>query len=440
MKVGIKIGMVSLGCAKNRVDAELMLGVLLSDGFELETDPAKADAIIVNTCGFIEAAKQESIDTILEMAEYKQDHLKALIVTGCLSKRYAKELPAEMPEVDAFLGIGEVEKIAQVVRKCMAGERIVDADEEFHYLEDVHRVLTTPGYTAYVKIAEGCNNRCAFCAIPAIRGNYISRSMENIEREVKDLAAQGVKEIVLIAQDTSYYGLDLYHKPMLAELLERVAAVEGVRWVRALYCYPERIDDELLRVMKENPKVCPYLDIPLQHINDKVLREMHRRTDGKAIRDLYGRIRKLGGFALRTTLIAGFPGETEEEFAELLEFIKTCPFDRLGAFAYSEEEGTPAAAREDQVPLRVRRSREGKIMREQKKISRAFNESRVGSECEVLVEGQEENGLYYGRSQWEAPETDGKVYIKLADGLEPGQFVRVRITDAQDYDVTGVPV
>lgn len=438
--MGIKIGMVSLGCAKNRVDAELMLGVLLSDGFELETDPAKADAIIVNTCGFIEAAKQESIDTILEMAEYKQDHLKALIVTGCLSKRYAKELPAEMPEVDAFLGIGEVEKIAQVVRKCMAGERIVDADEGFHYLEDVHRVLTTPGYTAYVKIAEGCNNRCAFCAIPAIRGNYISRSMENIEREVKDLAAQGVKEIVLIAQDTSYYGLDLYHKPMLTELLERVAAVEGVHWVRALYCYPERIDDELLRVMKENPKVCPYLDIPLQHINDKVLREMHRRTDGKAIRDLYGRIRKLGGFALRTTLIAGFPGETEEEFAELLEFIKTCPFDRLGAFAYSEEEGTPAAAREDQVPLRVRRSREGKIMREQKKISRAFNESRVGSECEVLVEGQEENGLYYGRSQWEAPETDGKVYIKLADGLEPGQFVRVRITDAQDYDVTGVPV
>ena len=438
--MGIKIGMVSLGCAKNRVDAELMLGVLLSDGFELETDPAKADAIIVNTCGFIEAAKQESIDTILEMAEYKQDHLKALIVTGCLSKRYAKELPAEMPEVDAFLGIGEVEKIAQVVRKCMAGERIVDADEGFHYLEVVHRVLTTPGYTAYVKIAEGCNNRCAFCAIPAIRGNYISRSMENIEREVKDLAAQGVKEIVLIAQDTSYYGLDLYHKPMLAELLERVAAVEGVHWVRALYCYPERIDDELLRVMKENPKVCPYLDIPLQHINDKVLREMHRRTDGKAIRDLYGRIRKLGGFALRTTLIAGFPGETEEEFAELLEFIKTCPFDRLGAFAYSEEEGTPAAAREDQVPLRVRRSREGKIMREQKKISRAFNESRVGSECEVLVEGQEENGLYYGRSQWEAPETDGKVYIKLADGLEPGQFVRVRITDAQDYDVTGVPV
>ena len=438
--MGIKIGMVSLGCAKNRVDAELMLGVLLSDGFELETDPAKADAIIVNTCGFIEAAKQESIDTILEMAEYKQDHLKALIVTGCLSKRYAKELPAEMPEVDAFLGIGEVEKIAQVVRKCMAGERIVDADEGFHYLEDVHRVLTTPGYTAYVKIAEGCNNRCAFCAIPAIRGNYISRSMENIEREVKDLAAQGVKEIVLIAQDTSYYGLDLYHKPMLAELLERVAAVEGVHWVRALYCYPERIDDELLRVMKENPKVCPYLDIPLQHINDKVLREMHRRTDGKAIRDLYGRIRKLGGFALRTTLIAGFPGETEEEFAELLEFIKTCPFDRLGAFAYSEEEGTPAAAREDQVPLRVRRSREGKIMREQKKISRAFNESRVGSECEVLVEGQEENDLYYGRSQWEAPETDGKVYIKLADGLEPGQFVRVRITDAQDYDVTGVPV
>lgn len=436
----MKIGMVSLGCAKNRVDAELMLGVLVQEGFELESDPAKADAIIVNTCGFIEAAKQESIDTILEMADYKNDNCKALIVTGCLSKRYKDDLPEGLPEVDAFLGIGEGEKIAQVVRECVAGKRIVDADAGFKYIEDVSRVLTTPGYTAYVKIADGCNNRCAFCAIPYIRGNYISRSMENIEREVKELAANGVKEIVLIAQDTTYYGKDLYHKPMLAELLERVAAVEGIHWVRALYCYPELINDELLRVMKENPKVCPYLDIPLQHINDKVLKEMNRRGDSKLIRGLYKKIRDLGGFALRTTMIAGFPGETEEEFNELQDFVKECPFDRLGVFAYSEEEGTPAGVREDQVPMRTRKSREGKIMRAQKKISKAFNKSRIGSICEVLVEGQEDSGLYYGRSQWEAPETDGKVYIKLADSLEIGSFINVQIVDAEDYDVTGVPV
>ena len=436
--MAMKVGMVSLGCAKNRVDAELMLGVLVNEGFELESDPAKADAIIVNTCGFIEAAKQESIDTILEMADYKNDNCKALIVTGCLSKRYKDDLPEGLPEVDAFLGIGEGEKIAQVIRECMEGKRIVDADAGFKYIEDVSRVLTTPGYTAYVKIADGCNNRCAFCAIPYIRGNYISRSMENIEREVRELAANGVKEIVLIAQDTTYYGKDLYHKPMLAELLKRVADIEGIHWVRALYCYPELISDELLTVMKENPKVCPYLDIPLQHINDKVLKEMNRRGDSKLIRDLYQKIRALGGFALRTTMIAGFPGETEEEFNELQEFVQECPFDRLGVFAYSEEEGTPAGIREDQVPMRTRKSREGKIMRAQKKISKAFNKSRIGSICEVLVEGQEDNGLYYGRSQWEAPETDGKVYIKLADGLEIGSFVNVEIVDAEDYDVTGV--
>jgi ribosomal protein S12 methylthiotransferase len=436
--VGIKIGMVSLGCAKNRVDAEVMLGVLAREGFELESDPQKADAIIVNTCGFIEAAKQESIDAILEMADYKRESLKALIVTGCLSKRYIGDLPRELPEVDAFLGIGETEKIAQVVRDCMGGKHVVDADAGYKYLEDVERVLTTPGYTAYIKIADGCNNRCAFCAIPYIRGNYISRSMENIEREARMLAEKGVKEIVLIAQDTTYYGKDLYHEPKLAELMERVAAIEGIHWVRALYCYPELIDDHLLRVMKENPKICPYLDIPLQHINDKVLKEMNRRGDGALIRGLYKKIRDLGGFALRTTMIAGFPGETEEQFQELLTFIKECPFDRLGVFAFSEEEGTPAAVRADQVPMRVRKAREGKIMRAQKAISRAFNRSRIGSVCEVLIEGQEESGLYYGRSQWEAPETDGKVYIKLADGLEIGSFVKVRIVDAEDYDVTGV--
>lgn len=436
--MAIRIGMVSLGCAKNRVDAEVMLGVLVNEGFELESDPAKADAIIVNTCGFIESAKQESIDAILEMAEYKQDKCKALIVTGCLSKRYRKELPDELPEVDALLGIGETAKIASVVRECMAGAHIVDAEGGFCYLENVDRVLTTPGYTAYVKIADGCNNRCAFCAIPYIRGNYISRTMENIVAEVHSLVNKGVKEIVLIAQDTTFYGKDLYKKPMLADLLQRVADIDGVVWVRTLYCYPELIDDNLLRVMKENPKICTYLDIPLQHINDQVLKEMNRRGDGALIRGLYAKVRALGGFALRTTMIAGFPGETDEQFDELQRFVKECPFDRLGAFAFSEEDGTPAAQRKDQVPMNVRIAREGKIMRAQKKISRAFNQSRIGTKCRVLVEGEEENGLYFGRSQWEAPEIDGKVYIKLAQDLQVGSFVDVEIVAADDYDVTGV--
>ena len=439
--MSIKVGMVSLGCAKNRVDAELMLGVLVQDGgFELVSDPKEADAIIVNTCGFIEAAKQESIDTILEMADYKQENCKALVVTGCLSKRYIDDLPDGMPEVDAFLGIGEGDKIAQVIRDCMDGKRIIDAANGFKYLENVDRVLTTPEYTAYVKIADGCNNRCAFCAIPYIRGNYVSRRMEDIVRECEDWTKKGVKEIVLIAQDTTFYGKDLYKKPMLAELFTEVSKIEGIHWVRALYCYPELIDDELLTVMHDNPKVCTYLDIPLQHINDKVLKEMHRRGDSKLIRDLYAKIREMGGFALRTTMIAGFPGETEEEFGELLAFIKECPFDRLGCFAYSEEEGTPAAARDDQVPMRTRNARERKIMKAQQKISKAFNESRIGSVVEVLVEGRDDSGLWFGRSEWEAPETDGRVYIKLCDDLEIGSFVKVRITDAEEYDVTGVIV
>lgn len=393
----MKIGMVSLGCAKNRVDAELMLGVLAREGFELESDPEKADAIIVNTCGFIEAAKQESIDAILEMAEYKKKNCKALIVTGCLSKRYAKELPPELPEVDAFLGIGETDKIAQVVRACAAGAHIVEADAGFCYLENVDRVLTTPGYTAYVKIADGCNNRCAFCAIPYIRGNYVSRTMENIEREVRALAEKGVREIVLVAQDTTYYGKDLYHKPMLAELLRRVAAVEGVHWVRALYCYPELIDDELLAVMKEEPKVCSYLDIPLQHINDKVLREMNRRGDGALIRGLYRKIRDLGGFALRTTLIAGFPGETEEEFAETMAFIRKCGFAAMHVFPYSRRPGTVADRLPGQLTHAVKNARAREAHGAALEMQRDYLAGCVGSVQSVLFE-TESDGYSFGHA------------------------------------------
>ena len=434
-----KVGMVSLGCAKNRVDSEVILGTLKEAGYEIVSDPAEAEIIFVNTCGFIEPAKEESIEAIFEMAKYKEKgRLQKLFVTGCLAQRYIDDLYREMPEVDGFMGVADYTRLLEMMQEAEAGGRpryVCDGERFFH----AERVLTTPAYSAYVKISDGCDNRCSYCAIPLIRGPYHSRPFDSIVEECRELAARGVTEITLIAQDTSRYGNDFPEgKLLLPELLEAVSAIEGVHWVRALYCYPELIDDELLAVMKEEPKVCSYLDIPLQHINDKVLREMNRRGDGALIRGLYRKIRGLGGFALRTTLIAGFPGETEEEFQELLQFVQACPFDRLGVFAYSEEEGTPAAARQDQVPMRVRKAREGKIMRAQQKISRAFNESRIGSVCEVLVEGREENGLYYGRSQWEAPETDGKVYIKLAEGLQEGSFVRVRITDAQDYDITGV--
>lgn len=431
------VGMVSLGCAKNRVDGELMLGRLKDKGYELVSDPAQAEVILVNTCGFIEEAKQESIDAIFEMAEYKKDRCRALIVTGCLSQRYGKELLEQMPEADAFLGIGEIENIDQAVEQALAGKRFLDNQRAYCYPEQEKRVLTTPGHYAYVKIAEGCSNRCAYCAIPYIRGPLLSRPMENIEQEVRQLCAAGVQEINLVAQDTTRYGEDLYGKPQLPELLRRLSALPETRWLRVLYCYPDNTSDELLQLMHDDPKICSYIDIPLQHVHDKVLREMNRRGDHALIDRLYHRIRELGGFALRTTMIAGFPGETEEEFRYLLDYVKTHPFDRLGAFAYSREEGTPAAARKDQVPLRNRRGRANRLMRQQRPISRAFNQARVGSVVDVLVE-EEEMGLYVGRSQWEAPETDGRIYIELAENLQPGQIVPVRLTKALDYDMMGV--
>ncbi len=431
------VGMVALGCAKNRVDGELMLGRLRQAGYTVVSDPTQAEVILVNTCGFIEDAKQESIDAILEMAEHKKNRCRALIVTGCLAQRYGKELLEEMPEADAVLGIGEIEDIAGAVGRVLEGQRLLKTDRPYCYPEEGERLLTTPGTYAYVKIADGCSNRCAYCAIPAIRGPLLSRPMEEIVKETASLCKQGVKEIVLVAQDTTRYGEDLYGKPCLPELLRRLSALPETTWLRVLYCYPDNTSDELLQLMHDDPKICPYIDIPLQHVNDKVLKEMNRRGDHALIDSLYHKIRNLGGFALRTTMLVGFPGETEEEFRELLEYTKTHPFDRLGAFAYSKEEGTPAAKRRDQVPLRNRRGRANRLMRQQRPISRAFNQSRVGSVVDVLVE-EEEMGLYIGRSQWEAPESDGRIYIEMAEGLRAGDIVPVKLTKALDYDMMGV--
>lgn len=435
--MGIKIGMVSLGCAKNRVDAELMLGVLVKEGFELESDPAQADAIIVNTCGFIEDAKQESIDTILEMAEYKQDKCRALIVTGCLSKRYKDDLPPELPEVDAFLGIGETDKIAQVVRDCMAGRRIVDADAGFCYLEDVRRVLTTPGYTAYVKIADGCNNRCAFCAIPYIRGNYVSRTMENIVREVEQLAETGVKEVVLIAQDTTYYGIDLYGRRRLADLLTELCRIDGIEWVRLHYAYPASFPDEVIDTMAREPKICKYLDIPFQHISDRMLSAMKRRHTKAEAMDLIRRLReRIPDIALRTTLLVGYPTETEADVAELEEFVREARFDRLGVFPYSEEEGTYSAENlPDDVPDEEKQRRADRIMALQERISLENNLARVGRVMRVVVDSRQ-GDYYVARSEYDSPEVDQEILIPAAGRrLLRGRFYDVRITGAEDYDL-----
>jgi ribosomal protein S12 methylthiotransferase len=429
--------MVSLGCAKNRVDAELMLGLLKREGHEIVAEPSLAEVIIVNTCGFIEAAKQESIDAILEMADYKREGCRALIVTGCLSQRYGEELAAEMPEADAILGLGQTEGIAEAVRKALLGEKTLNTSGAYRYAESAERVLSTGGPYAYLKVSDGCSNRCSYCAIPSIRGPHRSRPMEEILREAKSLCAQGVKELVLVAQDTTRYGIDLYGEPRLEELLRALCALPETTWIRVLYCYPDMLSDSLLLLMRDEPKICPYLDIPLQHLHDKVLHEMNRHGGHELIDGLLRKIRGLGGFALRSTVICGFPGESDEEFEFMLRSLKEQPIDRLGAFAYSQEEGTGAGLREDQVPVKLRKSRAGRVMRQQKAISRAFNRARVGSEVEVLIEG-EELGLYFGRSRWEAPEIDGLIYIELAEGLRIGDIVRVKLTKAKEYDMLGV--
>ena len=431
-----KVGMVSLGCAKNRVDSEVILGTLKEAGYEIVSDPAEAEIIFVNTCGFIEPAKEESIEAIFEMAKYKETgRLKKLFVTGCLAQRYIDDLYREMPEVDGFMGVADYTRLLEMMQEAEAGGRpryVCDGERFFH----AERVLTTPAYSAYVKISDGCDNRCSYCAIPLIRGPYHSRPFEDIVEECRELAARGVTEITLIAQDTSRYGNDFPEgKLLLPELLKAVSAIEGVHWVRVLYCYPDTTDDRLLDAIANLPKVAPYVDLPLQHINGPLLKRMNRRGSPEWIKSRISAC-KARGLTTRTTMIVGFPGETEEAFHELLQFVKEARFDRLGAFTYSPEEGTPGAAMPDQVDEEVKQRRLDELMTLQQGISLEENTARVGEMCEVLCEGEEE-GMYVGRSIREAPESDGVIRFTAARKVAPGEYLNVKITGADAYDLFG---
>lgn len=422
--------MISLGCAKNRVDSENLLGRLKAAGHEFVDDPAQADAIFVNTCGFIEDAKQESIDAILEMAAARKKGAK-LLVTGCLAQRYSDALMEEIPEIDGLLGVKDYDKALSLLDSDIR-ESYTSGTERF---PDGERILTTPPYSAFVKISDGCDNRCSYCAIPLIRGRYLSRPYEEIVDECERLAEGGVTEITLIAQNTSRYGNDIYGKTRMSELLRRVAAIEKVKWVRVLYCYPDTTDDELLETIAHTPKVCAYLDLPLQHINDRLLKKMNRRGSSDWIKSRIEKCRQLG-ITLRTTMIVGFPGETEEEFQELMDFVRWARFDRLGAFAYSPEEDTPAAVMPDQIDQETKYRRLDQLMMLQQEISMEINESRVGEECTVLCEGWED-GLYYGRSPKEAPESDGNIRFTAQREIQPGEYVKVKILSAEAYDLYG---
>ncbi len=434
-----KIGIISLGCSKNRVDTEIMLGYLQERGYQLVNMPEKADVLIVNTCGFIGPAKEESIQAILEMANYKKTGCcKVLLVTGCLSERYRDELFKELPEVDGFLGVNNYREIGNVIEETLTGKRVTRFDLSSDIVVSQRRVLTTPSYTAYIKIAEGCNNCCTYCIIPKIRGPYHSRPMESILDEASELANNGVKEIILIAQDTTRYGEDLYGKNMLPDLIRKLCSIEKIHWIRCLYSYPEKISDELLEVIESEPKVCNYLDIPIQHIDDTILKRMNRQSSAEGIRSLIGRIRQGNAdFILRTTLIVGFPSEDETAFHNLLQFVQEYPFDRMGVFSYSQEEDTLASEFPDQVLEATKQERYKTIMELQRKISFHRNKARIGKTYEVLIEDRHGNGLYVGRSYGEAPEIDGKIYIKSGETLSIGSFVPVRITKAYDYDLLG---
>ena len=430
----MKIGVISLGCVKNRVDTEQMLSMLTDAGHEFTPDPAEAEIIIVNTCGFIDPAKEESIQTILEMSEYKKTgRCRKLIVTGCLAQRYGDALLSDMPEIDALLGVSQYDRIAEAVELAAAGQR-PDYRERRRAMLECGRVLTTPAYSAYVRIGEGCDNRCAYCAIPLIRGGYRSRDEGAILDEARRLAANGAKELILISQDTTRYGRD--NGKSLAGLIGRVSALPGVEWLRALYMYPDETSVALLEEMAKRENVCRYLDLPLQHASDRLLRAMNRRGTIAQAEALLARAREMG-FTLRTTFIVGFPGETEEDFSELMDFTRRMRFDRMGAFAYSAEEDTPGASMPDQVPEEIKQERLDRLMALQAGISRELNEKRVGSACRVLVTGFED-GFYTGRSAMEAPDSDGMIYFTAARELTPGEFVSVRVARADTYDLYGI--
>ena len=437
----MKILFISLGCDKNLADSEEMLGLLTAGGHEITDDETQADAIVINTCCFIKDAKEESVETILEMAEYKKTgSCHALIVTGCMAQRYQKEIIEEVPEVDAVLGTTSYGDIVKALEEAVAGNHF----EEFRdidYLPDTgsKRVLTTGGHFGYLKIAEGCDKHCTYCIIPKLRGKFRSVPMERLIAQAEDMAEQGVKELILVAQETTVYGKDLYGKKSLHILLKKLCEIRGIRWIRILYCYPEEIYDELIETIRDEKKICHYLDIPIQHASDRILKRMGRRTSKQELIDIVGKLRKeIPDIVLRTTLITGFPGETEEDHEELKEFVDEMEFDRLGVFTYSPEENTPAAEMADQVPEEVKEERRDELMELQQEISYEHTQQLVGKTIKVMVEGYLfEDDIYVGRSYMDAPKVDGCVFINSPEELMTGDFVYVKITQGREYDVIG---
>lgn len=436
-----KVGIISLGCAKNRVDAEMLLYRIRNAGYKLCEDVAMADVAIINTCGFIESAKQESIEEILELSELKKEgKIKAIIVTGCLAERYKEEVMKEIPEADAVVGIGANDDIVKIIDDVLQGKKQQCFPDKLLLPLEGGRIQSTPYYYAYLKIAEGCDNHCTYCAIPMIRGKFRSRKMEDIIAEAKHLAENDVKELVVVAQDTSLYGKDIYGELMLAKLLKKLCEIDGIRWIRVLYCYPDKITDELLQVMAEEEKIVKYLDLPLQHCNGRVLKTMNRKGNKEELVELIAKIReKVPGIVLRTTFIAGFPTETEEEFAELENFAKEVRFERVGCFAYSQEENTSAAKLEPQIHEDVKERRAEIIMENQQEIMEEFCQKLDGKTIEVLVEGYDQYAeCFFGRSAWDAPEVDGSVFFTVTGRKPaPGEFVKVKIDDFLNCDPIG---
>lgn len=458
----MKIGFVSLGCSKNLVDTEKTIGIFKANNYEIVNSPDNADVIVINTCGFIESAKEEAINTILEMAEYKKKKCKYLIVMGCLVERYKEELEKAIPEVDLFIKYSEynmlwrkIQELLQIEDKASLKDEQVnkniesnknkqqyskensnlDKYDDFNSITE--RVVSTGTNYAYLKIADGCSNRCTYCAIPYIRGPQISRKMEDIIEEAKRLATEGYKELILIAQDTTKYGTDIYGEPKLVELLEEISKIDQIKWIRFLYAYPETITPDLIKLVKENDKICKYFDIPIQHISDTVLKRMNRQSNGKTIRNLIQTLRKeIPDVVIRTTVMVGFPGETKEDFEELYNFLKEAKFDKLGCFAYSKEDGTPAARIKEQVHPMTKKSRYNKIMALQQEISKENLEKQIGKKVEILVEGKSFDGrTYVGRTYMDVPDIDGIAYLNTDKNLQSGDFVKAKIIDVSNYDL-----
>lgn len=436
----LKIALESLGCSKNLMDAEIMTGILKEKGYEFVEEFAEANIIIVNTCGFIRDAKQESIDTIVELSQLKEfGKLKYLIVTGCLAQRYADELLEEIPEIDAIVGTGNFMNISEIIDRLESEKNVTEIGNiEFAFDETLPRYVSTPEHMAYLKIGEGCSNHCTYCIIPKLRGKYRSRKIEDIVEEAKSLASEGVKELVVIAQDTTRYGEDLYGEAKLAELLEELAGIEGIKWIRIMYSYPESITEKLIDVIAAHDNICSYFDMPIQHASNRVLKRMNRRTSKEDIRNKVDMIRsKIPDAVIRTTVIVGFPGETEEDLEELIEFMKEIKFDRLGAFAYSREEDTPADRMDGHMDEEIKEERRDRVMMVQQAISEEINQKREDKVFEVLIEEEAEEGVYVGRTQGDAEEIDSVVYVNSDEELEIGSFVNVYITEAMEYDLIG---